>query len=79
MTAFQVVLALVGLALGLVVLTVVLGLFYRVLRPVWEIGRYAEDTLAAGLGIARNLDGLDEINRTRELGAGLARGTGAGT
>ena len=43
----------------------------RVLRPLREIKRYADDTLAAGLGIARNLDGADDIVRTRELASAL--------
>jgi hypothetical protein len=61
-----------------VVLLAVAWLLDRVLRPVHEIDRYAEDTLEAGLGIAKNLDGLDEILRTRELGSALARATGGG-
>ena len=61
------VLALIGLALGVVVLIVVIALFDRVLSPVLEIRRYADDILEAGLGIARNLDGADELVRTREL------------
>jgi hypothetical protein len=62
-----VVLAWIGLALGLVVAVVVVLLFNRVVRPAREIRRYADDILAAGLGIARNLDGVDEAVRTREL------------
>lgn len=61
------VLALIGLALGLVVLLVVLALFNRVVRPALEIDGYAKDILAGGVGIARNLDGVDELARTREL------------
>lgn len=63
----SVVLAWIGLALGVVVLALVVILFDRVLRPVLEIRRYADDILAAGLGIARNLDGVDEAVRTRDL------------
>jgi hypothetical protein len=61
------VLALIGLALGLVVLLVVLALFNRVVAPALEIDRYAKDILGAGIGIANNLDGVDELARTRDL------------
>jgi hypothetical protein len=61
------VLALIGLALGLVILIVVLALFNRVLRPVTEIDRYATDILAGGVGIAKGVEGVDELARTREL------------
>ncbi len=67
MSTTLVVLAWIGLALGLVVAVVVVLLFNRVVRPALEIRRYADDILAAGLGIARNLDGVDEAVRTREL------------
>jgi hypothetical protein len=72
LSAFLVALALVGLVAGVAALLAVAWLLDRVLRPVSEIDRYAADTLDAGLGIARNLDGLDEILRTRDLGAALA-------
>jgi len=65
------VLAWIGLAFGLVVGGLVRMLLNRVLRPLREIKRYADDTLAAGLGIARNLDGADDIVRTRELASAL--------
>jgi hypothetical protein len=61
------VLALIGLALGLVILIVVLALFNRVLRPVIEIDRYATDILAGGIGIAKGVDCVDELAKTREL------------
>jgi hypothetical protein len=61
------VLALVGLALGLVVLLVVLGLFNRIMRPALEIDRYASDILEGGIGIAKGVDGVDELARTRDL------------
>jgi hypothetical protein len=61
------VLAWIGLAFGLVVLLLLASLFYRVLRPALEIERYAEETLDAGLGIARNVDAIDELTRTRAL------------
>jgi hypothetical protein len=57
----------IGLALLLVIALVVLGLFQAVLRPALEIRRYADDILDAGLGIASNLDAVDELAHTREL------------
>ena len=65
------VVSLIGLALGLVILLVVLGLFNRVVRPALEIDRYASDILDAGIGIAKNLDGVDDLARTRELATSL--------
>jgi hypothetical protein len=65
------VLSLIGLAVGLVVLLTVLALFNRVVRPALEISRYAEDILDAGIGIAKNLDGVDELARTRDLATSL--------
>ena len=65
------VLSLVGLALGLVILLLVVALFNRVVRPALEIMRYAEDILDGGIGIAKNLDGVDELARTRELALSL--------
>ena len=65
------VLSLIGLAVGLVVLLTVLALFNRVVRPALEISRYAEDILDAGIGIAKNLDGVDELARTRGLATSL--------
>jgi len=62
-----VVFAWIGLALGLVVALLVVWLFERVVRPALEIERYSRAILDAGLGIARNLDGVDEAVRTRDL------------
>lgn len=61
------ILAWVGLALGLAAALLVVGLFNRIMRPALEIQRYAEHILEGGLGIARNVDGADELLRTREL------------
>ncbi len=63
----MIVLAWIGLALGLVVAIVVVLLFSKIMRPALEIERYSRDILDAGLGIARNLDGVDEAVRTRDL------------
>jgi len=65
------VLALIGLAIGVVVLVVVIGLFNRIMRPALEIKAYADDILEAGVGIARNLDGVDELGRTHALGSAV--------
>ena len=46
-------------------------LLQRVLRPLLEINRYADEILAAGLAIAKNLDDVEEAVRTRELVAPL--------
>jgi hypothetical protein len=61
------ILAWVGLVLGLVIAIVVVALLQSVLRPVLEIRRYADDILAAGVGIAKNLDPVDELGHTHEL------------
>jgi hypothetical protein len=61
------ILALIGLALGLLILFVVLGLFNRIMRPAMEIDRYATDILDGGIGIAKGVEGVDELARTREL------------
>lgn len=71
------VLAIIGLVLGVVVLGVVVALFSHVMRPAGEIDAYTQNILEHGLAIARNVDGIDEMARTRELGEavpGLASG-----
>jgi hypothetical protein len=67
MSTLVVVLAWIGLGLGVVVAGLVVLLFDRIMRPALEIKRYADDILDAGVGIARNLDGVDEAVRTKEL------------
>lgn len=67
MSTTVVVFAWIGLALGVVVALLVVWLFDRVVRPLLEIERYSRAILDAGLGIARNLDGVDEAVRTRDL------------
>ena len=67
MSTTVVVLAWIGLALGLIVALLVVWLFDRVIRPTLEIERYSRAILDAGLGISRNLDGVDEAVRTRDL------------
>jgi len=62
-----VVFAWIGLGLGLVAALLVVWLFDRVVRPALEIERYSRAILDAGLGITRNLDGVDEAVRTRDL------------
>lgn len=65
--SLAVLLAWIGLGLGLAAALWVVALFNRVVGPALEIKRYADRILEAGLGIARNLDGVDEAVRTREL------------
>jgi hypothetical protein len=61
------ILAWIGLALGLVIAVVVVSLLNNVLRPALEIRAYADDILEAGIGIATNLDAVDELAHTHEL------------
>ena len=61
------VLAWIGVAVLLVVAVVVLGLLENLRRPVEEIDRYASHILDAGLGIAKNLDGVDDLATTHRL------------
>jgi hypothetical protein len=68
------VVAWLGVVALLAVANAVAILFFRVLRPLLEIKRYADDILESGLGIARHLDGADEIAGTRELARSLAAG-----
>lgn len=67
MATGDVILAWVGLAVGLVIAVVALALLQSVLRPLLEIRRYGDDILEAGLGIAKNLDAVDELAHTHEL------------
>ena len=61
------ILAWIGLVLGLVIAVAVVGLLNSVLRPALEIRAYADDILESGVGIATNLDAVDELARTHEL------------
>lgn len=63
----EAILAWIGLVLLLVVAVVVLGLLENLRRPVAEIDRYATDILGAGVGIATNLDGVDDLATTHKL------------
>ncbi len=65
------VLAWVGIAAAAGGLLQVLLLLIRVLRPLHEIKRYADEILVSGIAIARNLDDVAEAVRTRELVAAL--------
>src|SRR5262249_21373103 len=65
------VLSLIGLAVGLFVLISVLSMFNRIVRPAGEISRYAQDILDGGIGIAKNLEGVDELAKTRDLATSL--------
>lgn len=65
------ILAWLALAIGLVGAVAAVVLLTRVVRQALEIERYAGAILEAGLGIARNTDGLDELNRTGQLAAAV--------
>ena len=65
------ILALIGLAVGLALALVVVALFNRVVLPALEIDRYARDILEAGENIAGNVEGVNELVRTRELATAL--------
>jgi hypothetical protein len=66
-TTAQGVLAVIGLVLLLAVAVVVLLLLENVRRPVAEIDRYAGHVLEAGVGIAKNLDAVDELVKTHRI------------
>ncbi len=72
-TTGQAILALIGNVILLVVALIVVALFNRTVRPALAIDGYADDILQGGLGINRNLDALEELERTRELTARVAR------
>lgn len=72
MNGWLVALAVLGLLQGAVTLVIVAFLLNRVLRPIREIASYADETLQAGLAIARNLDDVGEAERIREQALTLA-------
>jgi len=72
-----VLLAWLGLVNGLAAALTALVALNRVLRPLGEVSRYAEETLEAARGIERHLEGAGEILRTRELVTGLRDAVGA--
>jgi hypothetical protein len=61
------ILAWIGLFAGAHVLVLALVLLRRVLRPLQEVKRYADDILSSGVGIAKNLDDVEQAARTRDL------------
>lgn len=61
----------IGLGAGVPVLGLVVALFEGVMRPAREIDRYADDILAAGLAISANLEGVEQLDHTRDLGAAV--------
>ena len=67
MSGGEIVLALIGLAILLVVAVVVLMLLENVMRPIREIDRYAQAILTGGIGIAKNLDGAEKLVQTHAL------------
>ena len=66
------ILAGVGLLAGLAIAVLVAGLLHRIVRPARQISSYAEDVLSSGVGIARNLDGIEQLGRTDELTSDLS-------
>lgn len=60
-----------------VIIPVVLYLLTRLLQPAKEIRQYADDALEHGSGLLEELDGVEELTRTRDLvkdiGAGMRR------
>lgn len=70
------ILAFIGLVLGVVVLGLVVVLFIRIVRPLFEIRRYALHIEPSISDIARNLEGLSELERTRQLAANVPRAGG---
>lgn len=71
------ILAWLTIAVALVGALAAVALLYRVIQPALEIERYARDILDSGLAIARNLDGVDELARTRELATAVPELGGA--
>lgn len=65
------VLALIGLAVGLVIALLVVKLFNTIMRSALEIDAYAKDILGAGVAIATNLDGAAELDRTHALASAV--------
>jgi hypothetical protein len=61
------VLSLIGLAVGLFILISVVSMFNRVVRPALEIDGYAKNILDGGIGIAKGVEGVDELAKTRDL------------
>ena len=66
-TTAQAILAWIGIVLLLVVAVVVTGLLENVRRPIEEIDHYATDILEGGVGIATNLDAVDELATTHAI------------
>lgn len=60
-----------------VVFPVVVILLRNILTPVSEIKEYADDVLEHGVLLIAELDGIDELHRTKEavkqIGAGVNR------
>lgn len=50
-----------------VIIPVVILLLNRVMGPVVEIKRYADDVLEHGVLLIASLDSVEELNRTRDL------------
>lgn len=71
------ILAGIGLLAGLAIAVVVVVLLNGIVRPTRQIVSYADEILSSGVGIAKNLDGIEQLGRTDELTGelpGLTRG-----
>lgn len=56
-----------NLALFVAVVPLLLLYLNRVLRPVYEIKKYADDVLEHGVGLTGTLDAVPKLVKTREL------------
>lgn len=61
------IIAWVAVAVAFVGALAAVVLLFLVVRPALEIRRYAQHISAAGTAISNNLEGLDELQQTREL------------
>lgn len=68
------ILAWITVAVALVGALAAVALLTRVLQPILEIDRYADQVLGAAEAIVQNLDGVDELTRTRSLASSLPAG-----
>ncbi len=57
-----------------VIIPVVLYLLTRLLQPAMEIRQYADDALEHGSGLLEELDGVEELTRTRDLVRDIGNG-----
>lgn len=68
------ILASVTLVIALVGALAAVALLWRVLQPILEIDRYAGQILIAARAISTNLEGADELARTRRVATSIPGG-----